>query len=70
MVCTVVLQVNFQHKLVEVCGDKREAVFELLTEEGSGQTITVPVSTHTLTHSLPLFLSLTHTHTHTHTSAL
>ena len=42
------LQVNYQHKLLEVLGDKREAVFELLAEDKQGETITVPVNTHTI----------------------
>ena len=37
---------NFQHNLVEVCGDKREAVFQLLSEDKQGETVTVPVSVH------------------------
>ena len=42
------LQVNYQHKLLEVLGDKREAVFELLAGDKQGETITVPVNTHTI----------------------
>ncbi|CAI8018762.1 Sulfide:quinone oxidoreductase, mitochondrial [Geodia barretti] len=36
------ITVNYQHKLLEVLGDKREAVFELLAEDKQGETITVP----------------------------
>lgn len=37
-------QVNLQQKLVEVRGDDREAVFEMLAEDKKGQSVTVPVS--------------------------
>ena len=47
-VMLVYLQVNYQHKLLEVLGDKREAVFELLAGDKQGETITVPVNTHTI----------------------
>ena len=57
-------QVNFKHKLVEVSGEKREAVFELLADGGHGEIITVPVGTHTHTlshtHILDTALSMYH----------
>ena len=37
-------QVNLQQKLVEVRGNEREAVFEMLAEDKKGQSVTVPVS--------------------------
>ena len=37
-------QVNLQQKLVEVRGNDREAVFEMLAEDKKGQSVTVPVS--------------------------
>lgn len=44
---TVPSQLNLQQRLMEVRGDDREAVFEMLAEDKKGQTVTVPVRVHT-----------------------
>lgn len=54
-------QVNLQQKLVEVRGDDREAVFEMLAEDKKGQSVTVPVS------SIPLEWNMSTSMAHVHT---